>query len=92
MSFEDFMAGFKEKHPAWFAGNPGNTQNNIESRRIIPKLADLGGSVAVKAPMVKEAVKAPEIKPPVAKEVVVEDDWDAAEVVEVEESSNWWDK
>lgn len=46
----------------------------------------------VKAPMVKEAVKAPEIKPQVAKEVVMEEDWDAAEVVEVEESENWWDK
>jgi hypothetical protein len=24
--------------------------------------------------------------------VVVEEDWDAAEVVEVEESENWWDR
>ncbi len=47
---------------------------------------------AVKAPMVKEAAKAPEIKPQVAKKAVVEEDWDAAEVVEVEEPENWWDK
>ncbi len=53
---------------------------------------DSGGSVAVKAPMAKVAVKAPEIKPEVAKEAVVEEDWDAAEVVEAEESENWWDR
>lgn len=47
---------------------------------------------AVKAPMVKEAAKAPEIKPQAAKEAVVEEDWDAAEVVDVEEAENWWDK
>lgn len=46
----------------------------------------------VKAPMVKEAVKAPEIKPKVAKEAVVEECWDAAEVVEVEEETEWWNK
>ncbi len=49
-------------------------------------------SVAVKAPTSKIEVKAPEIKPEVAKEAVVEEDWDVAEVVEVEESENWWDK
>ena len=53
---------------------------------------DSCGSVAVKAPMPKVELKAPEIKPQVAKEVVLEDDWDAAEVVEVEESENWWDR
>lgn len=47
---------------------------------------------AVKAPMVKEAVKAPEIKPQAAKEAVVEEDWDSAEVVEVEEETEWWNK
>ena len=43
---------------------------------------DSGGSVAVKAPMAKVEVKAPEIKPEVAKEVVLDrmsqsagDDW-----------------
>lgn len=51
-----------------------------------------GGSVAVKAPMAKVVVKAPEIKPEVAKAAVVEEDWDAAEVVEAEESENWWDR
>lgn len=53
---------------------------------------DSGRFVAVKATMPKVEVKAPEIKPQVAKEVVLEDDWDAAEVVEVEESENWWDR
>lgn len=45
---------------------------------------------AVKAPMAKIAVKAPEIKPHVAKEAVLEEAWDAAEVVEVEENEEWW--
>lgn len=50
---------------------------------------DSGGSVAVKAPMAKVEAKAPEIKPQVAKEVVLEDDWDAAEEVEVEQDEYW---
>lgn len=50
---------------------------------------DSGSSVAVKAPMPKVEVKAPEIKPQVAKEVVLEDDWDAAEEVEVEQDEYW---
>lgn len=55
---------------------------------------DSGRSVAVKAPMVKvEEKNAPapvSVSVPMA--VVVEEDWDAAEVVEVEESENWWDR
>ena len=50
---------------------------------------DSGGSVAEKAPIAKVEVKAPEIKPQVAKEVVLEDDWDAAEEVEVERDEYW---
>ena len=50
---------------------------------------DSGGSVAEKAPIAKVEVKAPEIKPQVAKEVVLEDDWDAAEEVEVEQDEYW---
>lgn len=72
-SFEDFMAGFMERHPNWFGSDSRPVQ-------------------VVKAPMVKEAVKAPEIKPQVAKESVVEEAWDAAEVVEVEEETEWWNK
>lgn len=45
--------------------------------------------VTVKAPMPKVEEKAPEIKPQVAKEVVLEDDWDAAEEVEVEQDEYW---
>ncbi len=48
--------------------------------------------VTVKAPMPKVEEKAPEIKPQVAKEEVLEDDWDGVEAMEVEESENWWDK
>ena len=50
---------------------------------------DSGCSVVVKAPMPKVEAKAPEIKPQVAKEVVLEDDWDAAEEVEVERDEYW---
>lgn len=50
---------------------------------------DSGGSVAEKAPIAKVEVKAPEIKPQVAKEVVLEDDWDGAEEVEVERDEYW---
>ncbi len=53
---------------------------------------DSGGSVAVKAPMAKVVVKAAPAPVSVPKAAVVEEDWDAAEVVEVEESENWWDK
>lgn len=50
---------------------------------------DSGRSVAVKAPMPEVEAKAPEIKPQVAKEVVLEDDWDGAEEVEVEQDEYW---
>lgn len=53
---------------------------------------DSGGSVAVKAPMAKVEVKAPPAPVSAPKAAVEEDDWDAAEVVEAEESENWWDK
>ena len=53
---------------------------------------DSCGSVAVKAPMPKVEVKAPLAPVSVPRAVVVEEDWDAAEVVEVEESENWWDR
>lgn len=73
MSWEDFLAEFKKRHPKEYG-------------------LDSGRSMAVNAPMPKVEVKATGIKPQVAKEVVLEDDWDAAEVVEVEESENWWDR
>lgn len=72
-SFEDFMAGFIEKHPNWFGSDSRPLQ-------------------AIKAPMVKEAVKATEKAVSVSKEAVVEEAWDAAEVVEVEEETEWWNK
>lgn len=66
----------------------------VEFKKRHPKeyRLDSGRSVSVKAHMPKVELKAPEINPQVAKEVVLEDDWDAAEVVEVEESENWWDR
>lgn len=53
---------------------------------------DSGRSVAVKAPMVKVEEKNAPAPVSVPMAVVVEEDWDAAEVVEVEESENWWDR
>ena len=73
MSWEDFLAEFKKRHPKEYG-------------------LDSGRSMAVNAPMPKVEVKATGSTPQVAKEVVLEDDWDAAEVVEVEESENWWDR
>lgn len=73
MSWEDFLAEFKKRHPKDYG-------------------LDSGRSVAVKAPMVKVAVKDLPAPVSVPKAVVVDEDWDAAEVVEVEESENWWDK
>ena len=70
MSFEDFLAEFKKRHPKEYG---------IDSVR----------PVTVKAPMPKVDVKAPEIKLQVAKEVVLEDDWDGAEEVEVERDEYW---
>ena len=73
MSWEDFLAEFKKRHPKEYG-------------------LDSGGSVAVKAPMSKVEVKSPQKPVSVPTAAVVEEDWDAAEVVEVEESENWWDK
>lgn len=72
-SFEDFMAGFMERHPNWFGSDSRPVQ-------------------AVKAPMVKEAVKAKEKAVSVPTVAVVDEPWDAAEVVEVEEETEWWNK
>lgn len=52
---------------------------------------DSGGSVAVKAPMVKVEEKKAPAPVSVPKAVVVEEDWDAAETVEVEtEEDEYW--
>ena len=53
---------------------------------------DSGRYVAVKAPMAKVEEKNAPAPVSVPMAVVVEEDWDAAEVVEVEESENWWDR
>ena len=50
---------------------------------------DSGGFEAVKVPTAKIEVKAPEIKPQLEKEAVVEEDWDAVEEVEVEQDEYW---
>lgn len=50
---------------------------------------DSRGSVAVKAPMDKVAVKAPHAPVSVPKAVVVDDGWDAVEEVQVEQEEYW---
>lgn len=50
---------------------------------------DSSGFEAVKAPIARVEVKAPEIKPQVAKEAVVEEDLDSVEEVEVEQDEYW---
>lgn len=70
MSFEDFLAEFKKRHPKEYG-------------------IDSGGAVVVKAQMPKVEEKATEIKPQVAKEVVIDrmsqaagEDWDSIEYTE----------
>jgi hypothetical protein len=72
-SFEDFMAGFMERHPNWFGSDSRPVQ-------------------AVKAPMVKEAVKAQEKAVSVRLAAVPDrmseaagDDWDSIEPEEFTE-------
>lgn len=72
MSWEDFLAEFKKRHPKEYG-------------------LDSGRSVAVKAPMVKVEEKKAPAPVSVPKAVVVEEDWDAAETVEVEtEEDEYW--
>lgn len=72
MSWEDFLAEFKKRHPKEYG-------------------LDSGRSVAVKAPMVKVEEKNAPAPVSVPMAVVVEDDWDAAETVEVEtEEDEYW--
>lgn len=55
-------------------------------------VSDSRAFVAVKAPVAKVVVKDQPAPVSVPKAAVVEEDWDAVEVVEVEDSENWWDK
>ena len=53
---------------------------------------DSGRSVAVKAPMVKVAVK--DLPAPVSAQtaVVLEDEWEPPEFAEIDEPEEWWNK
>lgn len=53
--------------------------------------SDFRPETVEKAPMVKAEVKKATAPVPVAIKPAVEYDGDMAEVVEVEESENWWD-
>lgn len=73
MSWEDFLAEFKKRHPKEYG-------------------LDSGRSVAVKAPMVKVAVK--DLPAPVSAQtaVVLEDEWEPPEFAEIDEPEEWWNK
>ncbi len=72
-SFDDFMEGFKRRHPKDYGLDPT-------------------AHVAVKAPMVKEAVKQPVQPVSVPTNAVVEDvaEWDGAELDDSDESDEYW--
>lgn len=53
---------------------------------------DSGGYAAVKAPMVKVAVKDKSVLVPVSKAVVLEDEWEPPEFAEIDEPEDWWNK
>lgn len=72
-SFEDFLEGFKRRHPKDFG-------------------LDSTASVAVKATVVKEAVKGPVLPVSVQTNEVVEEvsEWDGAEFVDSDEPDEYW--
>ena len=72
-SFEDFLEGFKRRHPKDFG-------------------LDYTASVAVKAPVVKEAVKGPVSPVSVPTNAVVEEvsEWDGVEFVDSDEPDEYW--
>lgn len=76
-SFEDFIEQFKKRHAKEYAGERQATPQTVAHSPIHSPT---------------KLVNAPEKPVPVPKAAVVEEDWDAAEVVEAEESGNWWDK
>lgn len=53
---------------------------------------DPRGSVAVKSPMVKVAVKDPPAPVSVPQAVVLEDEWEPPEIAEMDEQEEWWGK
>lgn len=73
MSWDDFLAEFKARHPKDFG-------------------LDYTASVAVKAPVVKEAVKGPVLPVSVQTKAVVEEvsEWDGAEFVDSDEPDEYW--
>lgn len=53
---------------------------------------DSGGSVAVKAPMVKVMEKPQPAPVSVPKAVVLADEWEPPEFAEIDEPEDWWNK
>jgi len=79
MSFSEWLEnGVMRRHPEWFEREEKSMPSKNEA------------NVAVKAQMPKVEVKAPQKPVSVPTAAVVEEDWDAAEVVKVEEKEEWW--
>lgn len=74
MSWDDFLEAFKKRHAADYAGE----------RQATPQTVAHSPSHSP-----TKLVNGPQIKPQVAKEAVVAEDWDAVEEVEVEQDEYW---
>lgn len=76
MSWDDFLAAFKVRHPEWFGTDPAAPV----SRRVEREATE-----HMKAENVPQNPQKPTAT------VAVDEGWDAAEVVEDEEPA-WWDR
>lgn len=87
MSFEDFLVGLRARHPDWF-GLPAPNAGGCDSSPVAtPK--------ATEPEKPENVPRTPGFDPATAvldkQSQAAGDDWDAADVVETEQTENWWD-
>ena len=75
MNFDEFIAALKARRPEWFAANAQNRPQEPVAVKKAPEVVKM------------ENVPQTPPKPPAA--VAVDEGWDAAELVESEETE-WW--
>ena len=75
MNFDDFLVGLRSRHPDWFTANAQNRPQEPVAVKKAPEVVKL------------ENVPQTPPKPPAAD--AVDEGWDAAELVESEETE-WW--
>jgi len=75
VNFDDFLVGLRSRHPDWFAANAQNRPQEPVAVKKAPEVVKL------------ENVPQTPPKPPAAD--AVDEGWDAAELVESEETE-WW--